>query len=63
MSKVKRLICCCCGSYCRGRQWWNRDTGFGICPRCVADEQKRNDKEGIKSSYGIEGEHYNVKED
>lgn len=31
---MKILICCCCGGVAPGRQWWNRDTGYGICPRC-----------------------------
>src|SRR6185503_3800288 len=34
-TRPKRLICSCCGESCIGRQWWNRDTGYGLCDRCV----------------------------
>ena len=57
-TKTKTLICCCCGMYTKGRQWWNRDNGYGICPRCVGEEKQRNDAIGIKSSYGEKNVHY-----
>ena len=31
---VTLLTCCCCGNSTLGRQWWNRDTGYGLCARC-----------------------------
>lgn len=34
MSPVNYLTCCCCGNETLGRQWWNRDTGYGLCNRC-----------------------------
>lgn len=57
-TKVKTLICCCCGRYTKGRQWWNRDHGYGICPLCIAEEKRRNDVIGIKSAYGEKNVHY-----
>jgi hypothetical protein len=57
-TKVKTLICCCCGMSTKGRQWWNRDTGYGICGSCVGEEKKRNDAIGIKASYGEKNVHY-----
>src|SRR5690554_239123 len=33
---IQRLRCACCGDMTRGRQWHNRDKGFGLCPRCAA---------------------------
>ena len=32
---MKILKCGCCGERAPGRQHWNQDTGFGLCPRCV----------------------------
>lgn len=29
------LICACCGGNAPSKkQWWNQDTGYGICARC-----------------------------
>lgn len=35
LPRPRRLICCCCGASVIGRQWWNRDTGYGICEPCA----------------------------
>lgn len=32
---LEHLTCACCGSGTRGRQWWNRDEGFGLCVNCI----------------------------
>ena len=37
----QQLICCCCGNWLTGRQWHNRDKGFGICTRCVTKELEK----------------------
>lgn len=59
--KLQRLTCCCCGDSTIGRQWWNRDTGFGLCDRCVeychADQ---TDDDGVNRSYGKRGYHYDL---
>jgi len=58
--RIVALTCCCCGQGTRGRQWWNRDTGFGICKSC-ADWQKRDgDEDYFRSLYGEEGVFWNV---
>jgi hypothetical protein len=31
---MKMLICCSCAGEAPGKQWWNRDTSYGICARC-----------------------------
>lgn len=59
---VRRLVCCCCGSETRGRQWHNRDTGFGCCPACVPRMSRNETPEQLQSLIGIKGIHYEVKE-
>ncbi len=60
-NEPKTLICCCCGVYTVGRQWYNRDAGYGLCPKCAKWIKSRND-EDMQSCYGIEGYHYNIEE-
>jgi hypothetical protein len=56
---VKKLLCCCCGARTKGRQWHNRDTGYGICSDCVAWVRGRGTNAAdIRSNYGIEGIHW-----
>lgn len=35
MKNPVHLECCCCGGYAPGRQWHNRDTGYGLCADCI----------------------------
>lgn len=58
ISDIKMLTCCCCGEITKGRQWWNRDKGFGLCERCAEMISKKEDEETMKSCYGIKGVHY-----
>jgi len=60
---TRKKTCCSCGAVCRGEQWWNRDTGFGICPECVKREKKTTAEEVIISRYGVEGVHYELASD
>lgn len=48
------LTCCCCGDDAgRFEQHWNRDTGYGICAKCVAEEMGRPDSaEHLEELYG-----------
>lgn len=58
---IKTLICSCCGQHTKGRQWWNQDTGYGMCSKCIESVEKhRNyqDREYLKQTYGIENVHY-----
>lgn len=63
MSKPRLLECCCCGSGTLGRQWWNRDTGYGMCPSCIAFVRRKGmSEEEIQCNYGMEGVHWNLPE-
>lgn len=63
MKPIKNLECSCCGCEALGRQWWNRDTGYGLCIKCADIISKSEDDESMKSCYGISGIHYNIKID
>ena len=56
LAKVQTLICCCCGASTKGRQWFNRDQGYGLCENCIRDNQAQ----GKHDSFGVEGIHYNI---
>lgn len=57
------MFCSCCGGYCKGRQWWNRDKGFGLCPSCANRlKSKAYSTEEMKDLYGVEGYHYFTEE-
>lgn len=59
--KIKRLICSCCGAETYGRQWHNRDTGYGLCDSCNTWLKGRDtSEEEMTRNYGVEFEHYNV---
>lgn len=58
-SPIRSLRCTCCGESTRGRQWWNMDTGFGLCHRekCIA---LCTNGEIETSTYGTRGVHFDV---
>ena len=55
---VVTLTCCSCGEACKGRQWWNRDTGYGLCPKCAAWIATRETAEQMHENYGEADTHY-----
>jgi len=57
---IKSLTCCCCGERTKGRQWFNRDNGFGICGSCISKIERKEDAETVKNCYGVRGIHYNI---
>lgn len=59
----RHLKCCVCGeSAGRWEQHWNRDTGWGICRKCVDWQATRETPEELESYYGKEGVNYAPKE-
>lgn len=59
---VRRLICCCCGGGTRGRQWHNRDTGYGLCVECADSIALTETPEEMRARYGVRGVNYCVEE-
>lgn len=57
---IQHLICCCCGAETRGRQWHNRDTGYGLCDRCIDLCRRKMTAADMQSCYGIRGVHYDL---
>jgi len=57
--RLKDLTCCVCGGAAgRFAQHWNRDTGYGICARCAAEEAGQSTPEELVSRYGTPGVNY-----
>jgi hypothetical protein len=62
--KGSYLRCCHCGNGTRGRQWWNRDTGFGLCDDCIEFAGVASvPVGGVASSYGVRGVHWDINND
>ena len=61
LNPIRNLECNCCGSATRGRQWFNRDTGYGMCAECLTlVRTKGMSGPEIKDLYGVEGVHCGV---
>ena len=63
MTKMRNLVCCVCGENAgKFHQHWNRDTGYGVCRRCVEWVASRGSYgDEIESLYGKEGINYAAK--
>lgn len=56
---VVSLTCSCCDSSTEGRQWHNRDIGYGLCVKCADWLQGRGEsQENMKRNYGSNGIHW-----
>jgi hypothetical protein len=58
--KVRNLSCSCCGKATVGRQWWNRDTGYGLCTACIDFCARGENPESFEQLYGKRGIHYDL---
>lgn len=58
---VRQLECACCGGPAPAlRQWWNQDTGYGLCARC-GDWILGREPGGlvyVEQAYGKRGVHW-----
>lgn len=57
----RMLTCACCGDRTLGRQWHNRDHGFGLCAKCADWIPERWPDEDMHTLYGERGYHYDLK--
>lgn len=57
---VISVRCACCGSETKGRQWHNRDAGYGVCLQCITVLSETEKPETLRDWYGIAGVHYRV---
>lgn len=55
LRRVVRLQCGCCGASTWGRQHWNIDDGYGLCPDCIPLVER---SPGELAGYGIHGIHF-----
>lgn len=58
--QVRRMLCSCCGAVTKGRQWHNRDTGYGLCVECIPYCQRGETHETFQKLYGLRGVHFDV---
>jgi hypothetical protein len=57
---ARNLSCCCCGQRTTGRQWWNRDTGYGVCTPCGNATASKEGEAAAASYYGTRGIHWDL---
>ncbi len=61
LGRVVSLECCCCGGGLKGRQWHNRDDGYGLCPNCIDYCAEREPTvEAFERCYGLRGIHFDI---
>jgi len=59
--RVKHLRCACCGSDAPAfLQWFNQDTGYGLCPRCNGKIAIKEGVEYVRRTYGQPGVHHSI---
>lgn len=60
MPTVNQTCCVCGGSAPAFAQWFNRDTGFGLCGRCATWLKARPDydPQEFRRNYGDPGTHW-----
>ncbi len=61
INMIKRtLVCNRCGKYAPGRQWWNRDTGYGLCKPCGDELVARDGLASVEFDNGQRGFHWGL---
>ena len=59
--KRRTLICACCGGLAPAyKQWWNQDTGYGVCPRCYQSAAAKEGEAIAITTYGHPGVHHSI---
>ncbi len=60
LSPPRNLSCSVCGARTRGRQWHNRDTGYGVCTACALHVAAKEGDGAAFSYYGHRGIHWDL---
>lgn len=61
LRRPRTLTCCCCDSDTKGRQWWNRDEGYGLCNDCIVANGVKDVLMGsVAQSFGVRGIHWDI---
>jgi hypothetical protein len=56
-------LCACCGALTAPlAQFWNQDTGYGLCSSCAVWIENRQGPEYLAATYGKRGIHIESKE-
>lgn len=60
-NKPLRFTCAVCGEPAPAyRQWWNRDTGFGVCSRCYQVVCEKEGEPEAARLFGEAGVHHSI---
>lgn len=57
ISQPEELFCSCCGACTTGRQYWNRDEGYGLCKTCMKSVLPKLGFKDFTRNYGTIGFH------
>jgi hypothetical protein len=61
MGMIFDLVCAVCGGPAPARkQWWNRDTGFGVCPGCFVLVTEKQGLEEAVLCFGHPDVHHSL---
>lgn len=61
--KIKNLECATCGGFAPAfKQWWNRDTGYGVCARCYSESVQKYGEEVSIDYFGQSGVHHSIEQ-
>jgi hypothetical protein len=56
----RSLLCSCCGAVTSGRQWHNRDIGYGLCVACIPRCSRGETLAQFERLYGVRGIHFDL---
>jgi len=61
LSRDMVFDCAVCGGPAPAKkQWYNRDTGYGVCPQCFKEQVEREGLAKAENLYGKAGIHHSI---
>lgn len=60
LPRITTLECNCCGLCTKGRQWWNRDDGYGICESCGNEQAEHYGLDRVNEWNGRRGVYWGL---